>query len=73
VQREEYGGHAESSGESIKLNLKQSTYDGMLTTGFAYQRALNIKPKMSSLRLIVFDENSGRIASVTLPATAFQP
>ena len=73
VQREEYGGHAESSGESIKLNLKQSTYDGMLTTGFAYQRALNIKPKMSSLRLIVFDENSGRIASVTLPAAAFQP
>ncbi len=73
VQREEYGGHAESSGESIRLNLKQSTYDGMLTTGFAYQRALNLKPKMSSLRLIVFDENSGRIASVTLPATAFQP
>lgn len=73
VQREEYGGHAESSGESIKLNLKQSTYDGMLTTGFAYQRALNMKPKMSSLRLIVFDENSGRIASVTLPAAAFQP
>ena len=73
VQREEYGGHAESSGEAIKLNLKRSTYDGMLTTGFAYQRALNMKPKMSSLRLIVFDENSGRIASVTLPATAFQP
>jgi VWFA-related protein len=73
VQREEYGGHAELSGESIKLNLKQSTYDGMLNTGFAYQRALNMKPKMSSLRLIVFDENSGRIASVTLPATAFQP
>jgi VWFA-related protein len=73
VQREEYGGHAELSGESIKLNLKQSTYDDMLNTGFAYQRALNMKPKMSSLRLIVFDENSGRIASVTLPATAFQP
>jgi len=73
VQREEYGGHAESSGESIRLNLKQVTYDGMLTTGFAYQRALNMKPKMSSLRLIVFDENSGRIASVTLPAAAFQP
>jgi VWFA-related protein len=73
VQREEYGGYANSSGETIKFDLEPSTYEKLMSTGFVYQRSLNLQPKVGSLRLIVVDENSGRIGSVTLPAAAFQP
>lgn len=73
VQREEYVGRANSSSDTIKFDLKSSTYEKMMTTGFAYQRAFTLQPKVSSLRLIVVDENSGRIGSVTLPAAAFEP
>lgn len=35
--------------------------------------ALSAGPKSKSLRVIVYDENSGRLGSVTLPASALQP
>jgi VWFA-related protein len=73
VQREEYGGQATSSGEAIRLELKRSTYWEMKSNGFAYQRSLTLQPKIGSVRAIVYDEGSGRIGSVTIPATAFQP
>ena len=73
IQREEYGGRANSSGEAVKFDLKPATYASMLTDGFAYQRSFNPMPKVGSIRLIVFDENSGRTGSVTLPVTALQP
>ena len=73
VQREEYGGRANSSGEAVKFDLKPETYASMVTDGFAYQRSFNAMPKVGSIRLIVFDENSGRTGSVTLPITALSP
>jgi VWFA-related protein len=73
IQREEYGGRANSSGESVKFDLKPATYASMLADGFAYQRSFNLMPKVGSIRLIVFDENSGRTGSVTIPAAAVQP
>ncbi len=73
VQREEYGGRANTSGEAVKFDLKPETYASMVADGFAYQRSFNPMPKVGSIRLIVFDENSGRSGSVTLPITALSP
>lgn len=73
VQREEYGGRANSTGEAVKFDLKPETYASMVADGFAYQRSFNPMPKVGSIRLIVFDENSGRTGSVTLPITALSP
>ena len=57
----------------MKFDLKPATYESMVADGFAYQRSFNLMPKVGSVRLIVFDENSGRIGSITLPVTALQP
>ncbi len=72
VQRDEDSGRASSSGQGIQLALKDSSYQEAMKTGFAYERSLNVGPKTKSLRVIVYDENSGRFGSVTLPATALQ-
>jgi VWFA-related protein len=73
VQREDYGGRARISGETIHFALKHSTFEHMLSQGFAYERTLTPDPKLGSLRLIVIDENSGRVGSITLPASTLQP
>ena len=73
VQRDEDMGRASSSGDRVQLALKESSYESAMKTGFAYERSLNVGPKTKSLRVIVYDENSGRFGSVTLPATALQP
>jgi len=73
VQRDEDTGRASSSGDGVLLALKESSYVSAMKTGFAYERSLNVGPKTKSLRVIVYDENSGRFGSVTLPATALQP
>ena len=68
VQRDEDTGRASSSGDGVQLALKESSYESAMKTGFAYERSLNAGPKTKSLRVIVYDENSGRFGSVTLPA-----
>ena len=73
VQRDEDSGRASSSGDGVQLALKESSYESAMKTGFAYDRSLNAGPKTKSLRVIVYDENSGRFGSVTLPASALQP
>jgi VWFA-related protein len=73
VQRDEDSGRASSSGDAVQLALKDSSYEVAMKTGFAYERSLNAGPKTKSLRVIVYDENSGRLGSITLPASALQP
>jgi VWFA-related protein len=73
VQRDEDSGRASSSGDGVQLALKESSYESAMKTGFAYERSLNAGPKTKSLRVIVYDENSGRFGSVTLPASTLQP
>ena len=38
-----------------------------MKTGFAYDRSLNAGPKTKSLRVIVYDENSGRLGPSRSP------
>jgi VWFA-related protein len=73
VQRDDAGMRADLEGQTLGLSLKQATYDKLVTDGVPFEHAVTLKPGTGSLRVLVVDENSGRMGSVTLPATAFMP
>ncbi|KAA6457953.1 VWA domain-containing protein [Acidobacteria bacterium AB60] len=68
IQRDDAGIHAQLEGETLGLRLKPSTYQNVLSAGVPFERAVEMRPNLSSLRILVVDENSGRMGSITLPA-----
>jgi len=43
------------------------------STGIPCERVVHLKPDVASLRILVVDKNSGRMGSVTIPASALAP
>jgi hypothetical protein len=72
IQRDDAGIHARVDGQTLGLRLKPATYQNILPTGVPFQRAVEMQKGMASLRVLVVDENSGRMGSVTIPAEALQ-
>jgi len=70
IQRDDAGIHAQVEGQTLGLRLKPSTYQNLLPTGVPFEREVQLKPGTASLRVLVVDENSGRMGSVTIPAQA---
>ena len=70
IQRDDAGVHAQVEGQTLGLRLKSSTYQSLMTSGVPFERFVQLKPGMASLRVLVVDENSGRMGSVTVPAAA---
>ena len=70
IQRDDAGLQARVEGQSMVLRLKPATYQGLMTSGVPLERVVRMKPDMASLRVLVVDENSGRMGSVTIPANA---
>lgn len=70
IQRDDTGVHAQVEGQRMGLLLKQETYQNLLPTGVPYERVVRLKPGTATLRVLVVDENSGRMGSVTIPADA---
>jgi VWFA-related protein len=62
---------AEVSGDTLRLSLRQETYESGMPEGIPYQRAVETKSRLGSVRIIVVDGNSNKMGSVTLPALAF--
>jgi hypothetical protein len=56
--------------EALGLRLKSSTYQNLLSAGVPFERFVQLRPGMASLRVLVVDENSDRMGSVTIPAPA---
>jgi hypothetical protein len=54
------------------LRLKSATYEKLMPEGVPFQRFVGAKPSMASLRVLVVDENSGRMGSITIPASALR-
>ena len=48
------------------------TYQNLLPKGVPFEHAVSMRPGMASLSLLVVDENSGRMGSVTVPALAME-
>jgi VWFA-related protein len=72
VQRDETGRKAHVTGQTVGLHLKPPTYQHAMSDGLTFDQRIALQPKtaVASLRVVVVDVNSGRIGTVTVPATA---
>jgi VWFA-related protein len=70
VQREVSGTKARVTGQTMGLRLKPATYQQYLREGIPFNQVLEVAPGVGSVRIVVVDENSGRMGSVTIPAAA---
>jgi hypothetical protein len=70
IQRDDAGLHARMEGQTLGLRLKSATYEKLMPKGVPFEHFVGAKPGMASLRVLVVDENSGRMGSVTIPASA---
>jgi hypothetical protein len=70
VQREVSGTKARVTGQTMGLRLKPATYQQYLREGIPYNQVLEAAEGIGSVRIVVVDENSGRMGSVTIPAAA---
>ena len=55
-------------GQSLVLRLKPATWQKLLSDGIPFDQFVGEQQDTGTLRIIVVDENSGRIGSITLPA-----
>lgn len=72
IQRDDAGIHAQVEGQTLGLRLMSSTYQSLLSSGVPFERVVQMRAGMASLRVLVVDENSGRMGSVTVPAPALK-
>ena len=70
VQREVSGTKARITGQTLGLRLSPATYQKYLREGIPFNQTLEAGPGVGSVRIIVLDENSGRMGSVTVPVAA---
>jgi hypothetical protein len=69
VQQNDAGARSHAQSLTIDLHLKDGTYQEMLGAGIPFRCPLQIQPGMTSMRVLVLDENTGRIGSVTIPSS----
>jgi VWFA-related protein len=72
VQREDGDSRPRVSGQKIGLRLLPASYQEALKSGMPFDQQVASEQKTGSIRVVVVDEDSGRIGTVTLPATAMQ-
>ncbi len=68
VQRDDTGTHAAVKEQTLALNLKAATYQRVLQNGIPFAEYVEHQQVFGTVRIIVVDEYSGRIGSITLPA-----
>jgi VWFA-related protein len=71
VERNDASQQAKVTGQTLGLRLKPATCQKMLREGIPFDQLVEATPQSGSVRIIVVDENSGRMGSVTVPAAAF--
>lgn len=64
------GGKAHITGQTMVLHLEPGSYQKYLRDGMPFEQMVGAALGTGAVRLIVVDENSGRIGSVTIPASA---
>jgi VWFA-related protein len=67
LQRDDTGTRAQAKEQTLVLNLKPETYQKVLRDGIPFAEYVEHRQKFGTTRIIVVDENSGRMGSVTLP------
>ena len=69
AQRDDDGLHARVTGQTLGLALKPVTYQRALEEGIPFDQPVARKEDAGTLRIVVVDENSGRMGSATVSAT----
>lgn len=72
VQRGQDDLHARIAGRTLALALLPATYQSLLQKGVPFDQFVERGEDSGSVRILVVDENSGRMGSVTLPAAVLQ-
>lgn len=70
IQRDDTGLHARVEGQTLGLRLRPQTFERLMAGGVPFERVVPLRPQTASLRVVVVDENSGRMGSVTIPQDA---
>lgn len=70
VQRQVAGMKAQITGQTMNLRLLPGSYQKYLKEGIPFDQAVELGPGVGSVRIVVLDENSGRMGSVTIPVSA---
>lgn len=73
IQRDDAGIHSQFEGDTLGLRLKPATYQSVLSAGVPFEKTVAMRTGMAALRVLVVDENSGRMGSVTIPASQLRP
>lgn len=71
VKRDDAVQKAQLSGKTLWLRLKPETYQKVLHEGIPFEEPVDVAHQSGSLRVLVVDENSGRMGTVTVPDAAF--
>jgi hypothetical protein len=71
VQRDDAMLHAKLDGQTLVMRLKPSTYEKVLKEGISVDAPIKSMPENGALRIVVVDENTGRMGTLTIPASAF--
>jgi len=72
IQRDDEGLRARVTGQTLRLTLKPATYAKLQQEGIPFDEFIEKAQGTSSVRIVVVDENSGRMGSVTIPVSALQ-
>jgi VWFA-related protein len=68
VRRDDTGAGAQVKEQTLPLNLSAASYERMQREGIPFDQYLDRKLSAETVRIIVVDESTGRIGSITLPA-----
>lgn len=68
VQRDDTGAGAHVKEQTLALNLSPASYERMQREGIPFDQYLDKSMGAETVRIIVVDEGTGRIGSITLPA-----
>jgi VWFA-related protein len=66
--RNDSGQSARVTGQTLSLTLKPANLQELLSSGIPFEQFVPRGTNASSIRVVVVDENSGRMGSLTLPA-----
>ena len=69
-ERDDAALRAKFSSPTLALRLFPATDEKVLREGIPVEQPLPQKPGTGSFRIVVVDENSGRMGAVTIPASA---
>jgi len=70
VQRGVSGMKAQITGQTMNLRLQPGSYQKYLKEGIPFDQVVEPGSGVGSVRIVVLDENSGRMGSVTIPVSA---